>query len=225
MFSKEDRPMTIEDREYLFDQAAKLSDVLNEETIELFGMLEKIEDRVAISRRINKLENDGDIIFHEAADRLHECVQDPEKRINIFQMIRHIEECVDMVDELSMTIVRYNTRTVSPGIKSSVNAISGCVKKEMHLLNLMRTYEPENKELFIRAINEFDAFKVDFYKMYDMLIFGLFSQAHDTVDIIRCKAIYDSVKDIFKAFEVSADDCYKYMMARENDVDVFKEDK
>ena len=225
MFSKEDRPMTIEDREYLFDQAAKLSDVLNEETIELLGMLEKIEDRVAISRRINKLENDGDIIFHEAADRLHECVQDPEKRINIFQMIRHIEECVDMVDELSMTIVRYNTRTVSPGIKSSVNAISGCVKKEMHLLNLMRTYVPENKELFIRAINEFDAFKVDFYKMYDMLIFGLFSQAHDTVDIIRCKAIYDSVKDIFKAFEVSADDCYKYMMARENDVDVFKEDK
>ena len=224
MCIKEDRPMTIEDREYLFDQAAKLSDVLNEETIELLGMLEKIEDRVAISRRINKLENDGDIIFHEAADRLHECVQDPEKRINIFQMIRHIEECVDMVDELSMTIVRYNTRTVSPGIKSSVNAISGCVKKEMHLLNLMRTYVPENKELFIRAINEFDAFKVDFYKMYDMLIFGLFSQAHDTVDIIRCKAIYDSVKDIFKAFEVSADDCYKYMMARENDVDVFKED-
>ena len=225
MFFKEDRPMTIEDREYLFDQAAKLSDVLNEETIELLGMLEKIEDRVAISRRINKLENDGDIIFHAAADKLHECVQDPEKRIYIFQMIRHIEECVDMVDELSMTIVRYNTRTVSPGIKSSVNAISGCVKKEMHLLNLMRTYVPENKELFIRAINEFDAFKVDFYKMYDMLIFGLFSQAHDTVDIIRCKAIYDSVKDIFKAFEVSADDCYKYIMARENDDDAFKEDK
>jgi hypothetical protein len=94
----------------------------------------------------------------------------------------------------------------------------------MHLLNLMRTYEPENKELFTRAINEFDAFKVDFYKMYDMLIFGLFSQAHDTVDIIRCKSIYDSVKDIFKAFEVSADDCYKYMMARENETDIFAQD-
>ena len=217
--------MTIEDREYLFDQAAKLSDILNEETIELLGMLEKIEDRVAISRKINKLEAEGDIVFHEFADRLHVCVQDPERRIAIFQIIRHIEDCVDMVDELSMTIVRYNTRTVSPGMKSSVNAISGCVKKEMHLLNLMRTYEPDNKELFIKAINEFDAFKVDFYKMYDMLIFGLFSQAHDTVDIIRCKSIYDSVKDIFKAFEVSADDCYKYMMARENAIDIFAQDK
>ena len=214
--------MNIEDREYLFDQAQKLSEILNEECVELMGMLEKIEDRVAISRRINKLEDDGDHVFHAFADRLHAFEQDPEKRITIFQMARHIEDCVDMIDELSMTIVRYNTRTVSPGIKASVNAIAGCVKKEMHLLNLLRTFEPEKQELFVRAINEFDAFKVDFYKMYDMLIFGLFSQAHDTVDIIRCKAIYDAVKDIFKAFEVSADDCYKYVMARNNgSADIF----
>ncbi len=214
--------MNIEDREYLFDQAQKLSEILNEECVELMGMLEKIEDRVAISRRINKLEDDGDHVFHAFADRLHAVEQDPEKRLTIFQMARHIEDCVDMIDELSMTIVRYNTRTVSPGIKASVNAIAGCVKKEMHLLNLLRTFEPEKQELFVRAINEFDAFKVDFYKMYDMLIFGLFSQAHDTVDIIRCKAIYDAVKDIFKAFEVSADDCYKYVMARNNgSADIF----
>ena len=208
--------MTIEDREYLFDQAEKLSEILNEETNELMGMLEKIEDRAAISRRINKLEYEGDIVFHETSDRLHECVQDPEKRMDIFKMIRHIEDCVDLVDELGMAIVRYNTRTVSPGMKSSVNALSGCVKKEMHLLNLMRTYEPEKKEMFTKAVTEFDAVKVDFYKMYDMLIFGLFSQAHDTVDIIRCKAIYDSVKDIFHAFEVSADDCYKYVQTYES---------
>ena len=205
--------MTIEDREYLFDHAQQLSEILNEECVELLGMLEKIEDRVAISKRINKLEDDGDHIFHAFADRLHQVEPDSEKRMTIFQMARHIEECVDMIDELSMTIVRYNTRTVNPGMKASVNAIAGCVKKEMHLLNIMRTYEPEHKDMFIRAINEFDAFKVDFYKMYDMLIFGLFSQAHDTVDIIRCKAIYDAVKDIFKAFEVSADDCYKFIMA------------
>ena len=39
--------MNIEDREYLFDQAQKLSEILNEECVELMGMLEKIEDRVA----------------------------------------------------------------------------------------------------------------------------------------------------------------------------------
>ena len=217
--------MTIEDREYLFDHAQQLSEILNEECVELLGMLEKIEDRVAISKRINKLEDDGDHIFHAFADRLHQVEPDTEKRMTIFQMARHIEDCIDMVDELSMTIVRYNTRTVNPGMKASVNAIAGCVKKEMHLLNILRTYEPENKELFLRAINAFDAFKVDFYKMYDMLIFGLFSQAHDTVDIIRCKAIYDAVKDIFKAFEVSADDCYKYVMARSNDSDIWAVDK
>ena len=64
--------MTIEDREYLFDHAQQLSEILNEECVELLGMLEKIEDRVAISKRINKLEDDGDHIFHAFADRLHQ---------------------------------------------------------------------------------------------------------------------------------------------------------
>lgn len=213
--------MTGEDREFLFDHAQKLAEILNEECVELLGMLEKIEDRVVIAKQINKLESDADGIFHAFADKLHLVEPDIERRNTVFKMARHIEECIDMVDELSMTIVRYNTRTVSPGMKASVNAIAGCVKKEMYLLNMMRAYEPENRELILRTINEFDAFKVDFYKMYDMLIYGLFSQAHDTVDIIRCKAIYDAAKDIFKAFEVSADDCYKYIMARTNsDFDV-----
>ena len=56
--------MTGEDREYLFDQAQQLSEILNEECVELLGMLEKIEDRVTISRRINKLEDDADHVFH-----------------------------------------------------------------------------------------------------------------------------------------------------------------
>lgn len=208
--------MKIEDRERLFDYTQQLIDVLNEECTALLEMLEAIENRVEISRQINKLESEGDVIFHAFSDLLHEVEPDPELRMSVFQMCRHIEECIDMIDELSMTIVRYNTRTVTSGMKASVNAIAGCVKKEMHLMNIVRTYDAENREVFIRAINEFDAFKVDFYKMYDMLIFGLFSQPHDTVDIIRCKAIYDAVKDIFKAFEVSADDCYKLLKARDN---------
>ena len=52
--------------------------ILNEECVELLGMLEKIEDRVAISRRINKLEDDGDHIFHAFADKLHQVEQDPD---------------------------------------------------------------------------------------------------------------------------------------------------
>ena len=207
--------MTNEERDYLFDQALALSGILEQECLELLGMMENIDDRVAISRAIAKLESEGDDIFHATGARLQKMDLDPETRIKIFQMIRHIEDVTDMVDELSKTIVRYNTRTVTNGFKASVNSINGAVKKLVVLINAMREYEPEMKDHFTRTVNTFDAFKVDYEKMYDVLIFDLFSKPHDVVDIIRCKAIYDAIRDIFEAFEVSADDAYKYIVSKD----------
>ena len=206
--------MTSEERDYLFDQAISLSGVLEKECVELLGMMENIEDRVAISRDIAKLEAEGDDIFHATTERLQKIELDPDTRLRIFQMIRHIEDVTDMVDELSKTIVRYNMRTVTNGFKASVNSINGAVKKLIILIPAMREYQPELKEQFTKAVNAFDAFKVDYEKMYDVLIFELFSKPHDVVDIIRCKAVYDAIRDIFEAFEVSADDAYKYVVSK-----------
>ena len=135
-------------------------------------------------------------------------------RFQIFSILRHVEDIIDMIDELGKTIVRYNTRTVTNGFKASVNSINGAVKKFVVIINAMREYNPEHKEQFYRTVNTFDAFKVDYEKMYDVLIYELFSTPHDIVDIIRCKAIYDAIRDIFTAFEVSADDAYKYIVSK-----------
>lgn len=206
--------MTNEERDFLFDQALALSSILGNVCVELLGMMEKIEDRVAISRAISKLESEGDDVFHAANDRLQKMDLNTEDRFKIFTMLRHVEDVIDMVDELSKTIVRYNTRTVTNGFKASVNSINGAVQKLVVLINAMREYTPEMKEHFTKTVNTFDAFKVDYEKMYDVLIYELFSTPHDIVDIIRCKAIYDAIRDIFTAFEVSADDAYKYIVSK-----------
>ena len=206
--------MTSEERDYLFDQAIALSGILEKECVELLGMMENIDDRVAMSREISKLEAEGDDIFHTTTERLQKIELEPDIRLRIFQMIRHIEDITDMVDELSKTIVRYNMRTVTNGFKASVNSINAAVTKLIVLINAMREYQPELKEQFTKTVNAFDAFKVDYEKMYDVLIFELFSKPHDVVDIIRCKAVYDAIRDIFEAFEVSADDAYKYVISK-----------
>ncbi|MBP5775259.1 MAG: hypothetical protein J6W36_06140 [Clostridiales bacterium] len=206
--------MTKEERDYLFDQGLALSSILERVCVELLGMMENIDDRVEISRAISKLESEGDDVFHAANDRLQLMELNNDDRLKIFSMLRHVEDIIDMVDELGKTIVRYNTRTVTNGFKASVNSINGAVKKFVVLINAMREYTPEQKEQFTRTVNTFDAFKVDYEKMYDVLIYELFSKPHDIVDIIRCKAIYDAIRDIFSAFEASADDAYKYIVSK-----------
>ena len=206
--------MTNEERDYLFDQGLALSSILERVCVELLGMMENIDDRVEISRAISKLESEGDDVFHAANDRLQLMELNNDDRLKIFSMLRHVEDIIDMVDELGKTIVRYNTRTVTNGFKASVNSINGAVKKFVVLINAMREYTPEQKEQFTRTVNTFDAFKVDYEKTYDVLIYDLFSKPHDMVDIIRCKAIYDAIRDIFSAFEASADDAYKYIVSK-----------
>ena len=206
--------MTNEERDYLFDQGLALSSILERVCVELLGMMENIDDRVEISRAISKLESEGDDVFHAANDRLQLMDLNNDDRFQIFSILRHVEDIIDMIDELGKTIVRYNTRTVTNGFKASVNSINGAVKKFVVIINAVREYNPEHKEQFYRTVNTVDAFKVDYEKMYDALTYELFSTPHDIVDIIRCKAIYDAIRDIFTAFEVSADDAYKYIVSK-----------
>lgn len=205
--------MTGEEREFLFDQAVALSELLYRQTDLLLEMLEDIEGRDSIADRIDAIEDEGDFIFHEFSLRFSTITIEPsERRMSIFQMVRHIEEGIDMLDELSKCVVRHNVTEVTSGFRSSINCIAGAVKKEMHLINVLRTFDYKHKEEFIRAVNEFDAFKVEYFKMYNILVYQLFSEEHDPIDVMRWKSVYDAVKQVFEAFEVSADDCYKYMV-------------
>ena len=51
--------MTGEDREYLFDHAQQLSEILNQECVELLDMLEKIETFRFGEYRITNFEMEG----------------------------------------------------------------------------------------------------------------------------------------------------------------------
>ena len=205
--------MTDKEREYMFDQAIALTEVLNRQCDGLMDMIDNIDNREIAANRVSSLEADGDYIFHEFSMRFNYIVIEPsEHRAMVFSMLRHIEQAVDMIDELAKSVVRYNISEVPDGFRSAVNGICGAVRKEMHLVNVLRVYDSSRRVSFIRAVNDFDAFKVEYSKMYGMLIFDLFSNDYDPVYIMKWKSVYDAVLKVFESFEVSADDCYRYVI-------------
>ena len=74
----------------------------------------------------------------------------------------------------------------------------------------MRNSSDDNK--IISATRDFDVFKGDYQKLYDILILNMFMNNTDAIDVMRWKTIYDEIMDIFSAFEVMADDCYKFVV-------------
>ena len=123
--------MTGEEREYMFDQAVFLSELLYRQTDLLLDLLEDIDSRDVIAAKIDAIEDEGDFAFHDFSANFREIVIEPsERRMAVYQMVRHIEEGIDMLDELSKCVVRYNVTEVPAGFRSAINCIAGAVKKE-----------------------------------------------------------------------------------------------
>lgn len=208
--------MTTEDRNYLFDVGISLSNVIYRQCDLLLEMIDEMDRRDEIVNEIGALENEGDAIFHEFGFKFNQIEISPsERRANIYRMEAHLEEATDMLNELAKCLVRYNITEATEGYKASVNCIAAAVKSLMHMVNVLRVYDNETKGEYIKAVNAFDSYGVNYEKMYEMFIRQLFTEETDAIDVIRWKAIYDTIRLVFEAFETSADDCYNYMYFHE----------
>ena len=202
--------MTEQDRDIIFDKATELSEKLNNHCSLLLEMLDNIDDLRPLVRRSIALEDEADHIFHEFTYELNKIEMDEELRIRVFHMVRHVENCIDLLDGLAQSFIRYNVTEVTDGLSASVNSIASAAKKEINLVNELRNGSDDNA--IISATREFDKFKGDYQKLYDILIRNMFMNNTDAIDVMRWKTIYDEIMDIFSAFEVMADDCYKFVV-------------
>lgn len=206
------RTMTAEERDYLFDVGVSLGNVLYRQCELLLEMIDEMDRRDEFVIKIASLENEGDLIFHEFGFKFSEIEITPsDRRANIYRMESHLEESIDMINELAKCLVRYNVTEATEGYKASVNCIYGAVNSFMHLINAFRLYQSGAKGNFIKTVNAFDSYGVNFEKMYELFIRQLFTEETDPIDVIRWKAIYDTVREVFEAFETCADDCYNFI--------------
>ena len=202
--------MTQQDRDMIFDKATELSEKLNNHCSLLLEMLDNMDDLRPLVRRSIALEDEADHIFHEFTYELNKIDMDEELRIRVFHMVRHVENCIDLLDGLAQSFIRYNVTVVTDGLSASINSIASAAKKEINLVNELRNSSDDNK--IISATRDFDVFKGDYQKLYDIPIRNMFMNNTDAIDVMRWKTIYDEIMDIFSAFEVMADDCYKFVV-------------
>jgi|GEM_PF-777193 len=208
--------MKYSDREFVYDKAMVLSEMLNDICSILLEMLDDIDNKVALSRKASAIEAKADYVFHEFSYYVYGLDLDEDELYRYYHMVRHVEDCIDLLDDLCKAIVRYNVTKVTEGLSASINTIAGAAKKELSLVIELRAFS--DCDGIIKATNEFDTFKVEYMRLYDMLIADLFTNNTDAIDVLRWKEIYDAIKEVFEAFEVSADDCYKYVMyAQQNE--------
>ena len=204
--------MRDKDKATTFDCATSIAVIMTEQSEALVEMCDYIDERVMISRRISSFEANADDLFHNLGFYFLEnkLMTDPDAN-TLFEIVKKLEGITDSFEELSNSLVRYNITESGESLQECATVLSGASQMAYELLINIRDKTPSS--LILRDLNTLDKFKSKYCKFYDEAILELFSEPHDTLDIIKSKAIYDAFKFTFEQFEQMTEACYRYVLS------------
>ena len=104
--------MNTSDREFVFSNLYRLTEILQKECEALCDVIEFEDDIETIVRRVGALEDDADNAFHDITYYYVENkLSDDKEAMLLLSVAEAVETCTDQVDELSKDLFRYNVNS------------------------------------------------------------------------------------------------------------------
>ena len=198
-------------RALVADTMASLADITSKEASVINEVIDFVQDAEAISRRINSLENDADMIVHTFNLQIRESeYQLDDQMKHYLGFIGYIEECTDVIEDLAIAFNSFNITSLREDYIPSLVAVEQAAEVIVNLVGSMRN--PNKRGLILNAIIDLNHCRDEGVRMYSESMRNLFTYEKDAVEIIRWKEIYSLTKDIFIAFEDFADSCEDYIL-------------
>lgn len=196
--------MTNSERDTIFGYIFSVCEILKKESQELLELIDYTYDAENISRKVSAYEEEADSVFHDIAFLYQNSnlICDPEAA-TLLELARGVEDCTDIIDELCTDFVRYNVTTIRDDIFALMVNITRASNKLTELMFSVKNMDKLNPP--IKHIVELDNFKVEATKMLNDNLRVIFSSEENPIEVIRWKAIFDSIRSTYEAFEHVAD--------------------
>ncbi|MBO7453246.1 MAG: hypothetical protein J6Z07_00705 [Lachnospiraceae bacterium] len=198
-------------RALVADTMASLADITSKEASVINEVIDFVQDAEAISKRVNSLESDADMIVHtfNLQIRENEYIMDEQMK-HYFGFISYIEECTDVIEDLAIAFNSFNITSLREDYIPSLIAVEQAAEVIVNLVGSMRN--PNKRGLIQNAIIDLNHCRDEGVRMYSESMRNLFTYEKDAIEIIRWKEIYTLTRDIFIAFEDFADSCEEYIL-------------
>lgn len=198
------------DRDSIFNSMLSLCDILCKSSNILCEVIDGIEDRDNIVKRISAYEDEGDNVYHDLRFFFgSNSLADDVDAVRLYDICTAIEEVIDYVDNLARDLYRYDITSIKDGAVSSFINVE---RASTHVMQLVRAINKDDKsKVTFKSVIELDHYKSDASKLFDANMNKLFSTEKDTLEIIKWRAIYTSMLHVYERFEDVAEACGKYI--------------
>ncbi len=155
----------------------------------LAQLFANFEQSSVYAERIDEAERSADKITHETITLLHKTFITPIDRDQIHQLITNMDDVLDLIQDVTESIVLYDIRRVSAEAQQLAQICQmtcGRVKAAVGLLSNLR-----DPEAILKTCEEIDRLESDADRVMRSAMSRLFREEPDVKQLIKLRSIYE----------------------------------
>ena len=168
----------------IVDGALALADVLRH--------YENQKEREAGIKVIEDAEHAADRITHETVQLLHTTFVTPFDRDDIHRLISRMDDVLDLIQDTGESLVLYDIQKVTPEATQLAELLLRCAERVQSAVGLMASMA--DAPAILKICQEIDKLESDADKVMRSAISELFRNETDTRQLIKLKAVYESLE-------------------------------
>jgi uncharacterized protein len=176
----------------LFDNHAKL---IVDGALALADVLRNYEnqkEREAGIKLIEDAEHGADRITHETVQLLHTTFITPFDRDDIHRLISRMDDVLDLIQDTGESLVLYDIQKITPEATQLAELLRRCAEHVQSAVGLMASMA--DAPAILKICQEIDRLESEADKVMRGAISQLFRTENDTRQLIKLKAVYESLE-------------------------------
>jgi len=173
----------------LFEQSAAL---IVEGSQEFCEMLKDMPNCESHSKKIKEIEHKADDVTHSAVDLLHKTFITPLDREDIHELIKKMDDIIDLIDGASQKMNLYEIKEATPELKALAEI---CLKSAHDVKKMVNSLQNMgNREEIIARCIEINRLENEADQVHRAAMAKLFREETDIRQLIKLKEIYALVE-------------------------------
>ena len=149
-------------------------------------------DREAGLKLIEEAEHAADRVTHETVELLHTTFITPLDRDSIHQLISRMDDILDLIQDTGESLVLYDIRELTPEATELAELVLRCAERVHAAVKLMASMS--DAPAMLALCEEIDRLESEADKVMRSAISRLFREEGDVRQLIKLKAVYESLE-------------------------------
>jgi predicted phosphate transport protein (TIGR00153 family) len=184
-----------------FELFEKMTATIVEAARYLESVLDDLQDLEVRLVRLKELEHEGDVITHDAANRLNKTFLTPLDREDLYALTSHLDDVLDWIEEVGQDLGVYKVDVPRTDARRLVSVIvRACVELDSAVRQL-RDHK-KNSDTIRRHLVEINRLENQGDTIYRQALSSLFDEDEmSPIQVMKWKEIYDGLENAIDACE------------------------